>query len=307
LAELYWFQQSLRRKPLLLIAFLKFIIHLACFIFVGLISIYSFESFTNNLDVFSAGKRTLEVVRSSQFGILFIQGTMMSLGINFILIFKNYIGSSVFFPLLFGRYHTPREEDRIFLFIDLRSSTQMAENLGHMKYSSLVQDCFSDLSELVVRHNGAIYQFVGDQAVVTWSATKKRNFYESILLYFTFKRTILNKSGFYKKKYGVVPAFKAALNSGNVMAAQVGGEVKSEIAYHGDVLNTASRMMDLCKTYQKDLILSENIVKQLDIEIEEVEIEFQDKLQLRGKDEWLNIFSACPENGTVDKKELVDY
>ncbi len=91
------------------------------------------------------------------------------------------------------------------------------------------------------------------------------------------------------------------------MAAQVGGEIKSEIAYHGDVLNTASRMMDLCKTYQKDLILSENIVKQLDIEIEEVEIEFQDKLQLRGKDKWLNIFSACPENGAVDKKELVDY
>lgn len=301
LAELYLFQKSLRRKPLFVIALLKFVIHILCFLLVGIGAVFIFEQVVNNLEMVDAGVRALEVIGSGQFAIIFFQGSMLSLGINFLLIFKNYIGSSIFFALIFGRYHTPREENRIFLFVDLRSSTQMAETLGHVKYSRLVQDCFRDLSELVVMHSGAIYQFVGDQAVVTWSAKRKQNFYESILLYFTFKQTILKKADFYRKKYGTVPDFKASVNSGNVMVAQVGGEIKSEIAYHGDVLNTASRMMDLCKTFQKDLILSEHVTDKINVGIKDVKIEFEDRVQVRGKDEWLNIYSACPQNGSVNE------
>jgi adenylate cyclase len=39
-----------------------------------------------------------------------------------------------------------------------------------------------------------------------------------------------------------VPEFKGALHGGNVVVSEV-GKYKSEIAYHGDVLNTTSRML----------------------------------------------------------------
>lgn len=37
------------------------------------------------------------------------------------------------------------------------------------------------------------------------------------------------------------------------------GDVKREIAYHGDVLNTASRLLDLCKTRDADLVASSRL------------------------------------------------
>ena len=36
------------------------------------------------------------------------------------------------------------------------------------------------------------------------------------------------------------------------------GEIKTEIVYHGDVLNTAARIQSLCKNYHTDLLISEN-------------------------------------------------
>ena len=53
------------------------------------------------------------------------------------------------------------EEKRIFMFLDLRSSTFIAEKLGHKLYSEFIQDCFLDL-EVVRRHKAEIYQYVGD-------------------------------------------------------------------------------------------------------------------------------------------------
>ena len=35
--------------------------------------------------------------------------------------------------MLVGKYHQPRVEDRIFLFIDLKDATECAEQLGHIE------------------------------------------------------------------------------------------------------------------------------------------------------------------------------
>ena len=44
-----------------------------------------------------------------------------------------------------GKFYTPKQEDRIFMFLDMRSSTTIAEKLGHLQYSRLLQDCFRDI------------------------------------------------------------------------------------------------------------------------------------------------------------------
>ena len=41
-----------------------------------------------------------------------------------------------------GYYQKPKEESKIFMFLDLQSSSKIAELLGHEKYSDFIQDCF---------------------------------------------------------------------------------------------------------------------------------------------------------------------
>lgn len=69
---------------------------------------------------------------------------------------------------LLGRYRQPEEETRIFLFTDLEDSTGLAEKLGNMAYSRMLADCFYHMSEAVLAWRGQIYQYVGDQIVITW-------------------------------------------------------------------------------------------------------------------------------------------
>ena len=54
------------------------------------------------------------------------------------------------------------------MFMDLRGSTAIAEKLGHHKYSEMMQSCFHDLTSIVINYKASIYQYVGDEVVLTW-------------------------------------------------------------------------------------------------------------------------------------------
>jgi adenylate cyclase len=86
--------------------------------------------------------------------------------------FIQLIGKRNFFRMLLGLYHRPREVRRIFMFLDLKGSTTIAEGLENKAYSSLVQDFFYDVSDAIMMFNGEIYQYVGDEIVVVWPIRK---------------------------------------------------------------------------------------------------------------------------------------
>ena len=83
-----------------------------------------------------------------------------------------------------------------------------------------------------------------------------------VLAYFAFVARLRERKNHYESNYGFIPQFKAGLNLGSVTVAEV-GEIKREIAYHGDTINTAARIQAKCNEYQCDLLASERLVKQL--------------------------------------------
>lgn len=291
LSELYIFQKSLRRLSFATLFVAKMVVYLLSISIIGSITTFIYYISQYDLDLLGAAERMIAIFGSASFYHLLLLGVYLSLFLNFILIVKNKMGHRNFIPIVLGRYHKPKEENRIFLFLDLKSSTRMAEVLGHRKYSELMQDCFNDLSSMIIRYRGIVYQFVGDEAVITWHAKQKSNFSNSVLLYKAYKEKLLQKSDYYTEKYGLVPEFKGSLNSGKVMVAEVGGNVKSEIAYHGDVLNTTARLLELCKVYKKDLLLSERFHDNLQLHSPEIRTEFLDEIQVRGKNKAVYVFS----------------
>ncbi|WP_180327362.1 adenylate/guanylate cyclase domain-containing protein [Labilibaculum manganireducens] len=191
-------------------------------------------------------------------------------------------GLSLFFNSLFGKYKKPFEENRIFIFLDLVSSTNYSEKLGHENYSAFLQECFLTISSSIVNNRGIIYQFVGDEVVITWKGNKKENYKRAINFYFQFIDDLNKKEKLFLKKYGIHPEFTASLNSGNVMVAEV-GDIKTEIAYHGSVLNTASRLQKQCKKYGARLLATEAFVSNLRKTQHDYTYEFLDLVHLSGK------------------------
>lgn len=187
---------------------------------------------------------------------------LASLIFSFIQIANDKFGKGVFVKMLFGKYKEPKEEKRIFMFLDLKSSTTIAEELGHFNYSQLIQDCFYDLNEVVPDYDAEIYQYVGDEAVLSWPYQKGLSNNNCVKLFFAFKQKLQNKQEYYITKYGTSPEFKAGLHGGVLMVAEV-GVVKKEVAYHGDVINTSARIQAECNTHKVPILISEKLLKDL--------------------------------------------
>ncbi|PCJ94810.1 MAG: hypothetical protein COA50_10495 [Flavobacteriaceae bacterium] len=205
------------------------------------------------------------------------------------------IGESNLGKLLHGRFYTPREEHRIFMFLDLQSSTQHAERLGHIKYSKMIQDCFNDLG-VVIENEAEVYQYVGDEVILTWELKKGLRNQNCINAFFNFKERLKKKQKRYQKRYNCLPFFKAGLNSGVVIVTEV-GKYKKEIAYHGDTINTAARIQGKCNEFKQELLISRNLKEQLGSSkfvFNELGI-----IALKGKEEDVAILSVHKVNGQL--------
>ena len=169
------------------------------------------------------------------------------------------LGHSVMVNFFTGRYHKPKYEMRLFMFSDMKSSTQIAETLGHKTYFEFLKSYYNDLSDAILRHKGEVYQYVGDEIVLSWRCSTKNYAQLSLDCFFAMKQDLEQRRLFYIKHYGVYPDFKAAIHIGEVTTGEIGA-LKKDIFFTGDVLNTTARMQAACATYGVDLLVSEAVV-----------------------------------------------
>lgn len=183
--------------------------------------------------------------------------------LNFIVQNIQKTGRQNIISFLTGKYHRPIIEDRVFMFLDLKSSTSYAEKLGSIRYSTMLRDCFHDINHIVREYHAQIYQYVGDEIVLTWEWNKKKDHINFIDLYFAFKNRLESRRKYYNEKYGLLPVFKAGLHGGNVTVAEI-GQIKRDIAFHGDVLNTTSRIQDLCNPLKASFLISDDLLSRIE-------------------------------------------
>jgi adenylate cyclase len=208
--------------------------------------------------------------------------------INFFLQMNRKIGPGNMFKLLIGRYHTPRDEKRIFMFLDLVGSTAIAEQLGHKDYSRLLRQCFHDLTNIVLRYQAEIYQYVGDEVVLSWSDHLGLKSLNCIKTYFAFENEIVKSKEDYLARFKLVPQFTAGLDMGEVTVAEI-GDIKREIAFHGDVLNTAARLQGICKNYDCKMLISDALAKNLN-STDGFNLQFIGEIKLRGKQDRTKVY-----------------
>jgi adenylate cyclase len=92
---------------------------------------------------------------------------------------------------------------------------------------------------------------------------------------------------YFLQTYGVVPEFKAGVHAGEVIIAQI-GELKSEIVYNGDVLNTTARIQAQCNQLSQKLLVSAELMETLSVGPEYTVFKLG-PVPLRGKAEALEL------------------
>ena len=204
----------------------------------------------------------IRILRSKMYWVLFVYFLLVAGLISFVRMVSQKFGPGILWNMFIGRYRNPREEQRVFMFLDLKSSTTIAEKLGHIKFSRLIQNCFADLTPVINRHKVEIYQYVGDEAVLSWPVESGLESNHCIHCYFDYMAVLAARSDYYDREYGLQPFFKAGVHLGKVIVAEV-GLVKREIAYHGDVLNTTARIQSRCNELRQQLLISGQLLQSL--------------------------------------------
>lgn len=197
-------------------------------------------------------------------------------------------GPGVFWNMVRGKYNTPKEELRIFMFFDLNSSTTIAEQLGDKKYHALLKDIFTDVTNPILDNKGEIYQYVGDEVVVAWNYKDGIEDARCIQCFFDIKNYLEEKKEKYLLQYNLLPTFKAGIHCGRVVAGEV-GIIKRDITYSGDVLNTTSRIQGLCREYDAEVIVSSDLADILSLK--NFTPQLLGGIKLRGKEKEVQLIS----------------
>ena len=216
--------------------------------------------------------------------------TLASFVINFIRQLNRMLGPGTLMNLLLGRYHRPIAEDRIFMFLDLNDSTAIAAELGPLRFNDFKNDFFHDIAEPILETRGQIYQYVGDEAVVTWTTERGLRQGNCLRCVFLVTERIHERKARYLARYGIVPAFKAWLHGGPVVTAEI-GDIKKDIVHSGDTVNTAARVEAQCRPLERRVLVSEALLHRCPVP-DDLAVEDMGTHELRGKADAVRLFSV---------------
>lgn len=207
------------------------------------------------------------------------------------LLVNDKYGPGIFVSFLLGKYFHPKREERIFMFLDLRGATTIAEQLGESRYFNFLKDAYKDSTPGILNSNGEIYQYVGDEIVISWKKNIGTLNANCLQCFFDIQQRFLDNASYYRENYdGIVPEFKAGLHFGFVMVGEI-GIVKREIAYSGDVLNTTARIESKCNELDVSILISKTLKVQLGTLPNLFKLKEIGEIDLRGKQNSLMLYT----------------
>ncbi len=234
--------RRLRAAPFALSLLVRFVVWTGS-IFGGLL-------FMRWLLPFPESREALGFLADSLFGFALIAVALSFLSID------RLLGKGNLWRLMIGRYHRPREEARLFLFLDMEGSTAAAEKLGAPRFLELLGGAILDATPPILESRGEIHRYIGDEIVVTWPIARADEAVKGAIATIAALDALAPD---YAARFGVAPRFRGGLHGGTVAVGEI-GDVRREIVYLGDAVNVAKRLETEAGARRARLLVSGDVV-----------------------------------------------
>lgn len=228
------------------------------------------------------------------FSVAVVYSMFLAFSVNFVRMISRKMGQGVLMSYLYGTYYSPVHQARIVMFIRLKNADILLQELGPKKYFKLLNELFFDYSVPVVSHQGIIYEYIEDLAVISWSVDKGLARGNAIKLFFAIKKELQEKEKKYLDRFGIVPKIFAGLHIGSVVRAEI-GEVKTQLVLQGDTMNTAARILSYCQNNGLDLVTSRPLLHMIELP-EGIKKDEIGPVELRGREEKLTLYELLSDD-----------
>ena len=200
--------------------------------------------------------------------------------------FGRFVPQTIVNAMIAGRGAlAPVEREATVLFADIAGFTEMTERAGAARTVEILNAFFDETTRIIGARNGIVTQFQGDAVLATFNvpvedASHAANAFEAA-------RAILacvEEREFAGERLRV----RIGINTGSLVAGNVGGGGRQSYTVHGDTVNLAARLEALCKEHRTSLLLSSTTAKALP----EAKLVAVGDITVRGLAEPVTVFSV---------------
>ncbi len=161
--------------------------------------------------------------------------------------FKRYVSKQVVDELLGddGKLNLGGEQrDVTILFTDIRGFTSMSEKMKPERVVSTLNEYFSEMIDIVFKHNGTLDKIIGDELMVLYGAplSGENDTHRAVETAVEMQKKIkeLNKERKKRKEPPILVG--AGINKGLVVSGNIGSREMMDYTVIGDTVNVASRL-----------------------------------------------------------------
>jgi adenylate cyclase len=223
---------------------------------------------------------------------------IVAIAFNTFFLARALMGPSTLLAFLSGRYHRPRREERLVLFLDLHGSTALAERLGDLGFHRFLNRLTLDLSDPIVDAKGEIYRYVGDEIIVSWRVERGDEGSLALASLRTIDEMLIARRDAYLAEFGEVPRLRGGLHAGSLVIGEM-GQLKRELVVLGDTMNTTARIVEACRQTGRDYIASAAALR-LAGPLQSMRAEPLGPMPLRGKEEPVELFALLRDAPAVE-------
>ncbi len=162
------------------------------------------------------------------------------------------------------------------LFCDLRNSTTIAENIEPELFMKLLNNLFTDLTDIIFGENGSVNKFLGDGILATFGCPKEisDDALHCANVAVKIRKYLFNFNQFRPKYLKDPISMGVGIARGKLFTGNFGSVNQIEYSVLGDPVNIASRLESLTREAGCDILLDGNIRDELGdrVEVERLEL-----------------------------------
>jgi adenylate cyclase len=171
------------------------------------------------------------------------------------------------------------------MFIDIRGFTSFAERLSAAEVVAVLNRLFEKIVPIIHAHGGHVDKYVGDGLLAVYGAPRRQEYHADEAL-----AASLEIATAVEREFGDRLSIGIGLNSGRVIAGNVGGAGRLEFSVIGDAVNVAARIESATRETGDAILVSEHTDRLLS-DAAGVSLEPRPPVRLKGKSEPVALFA----------------
>jgi adenylate cyclase len=174
------------------------------------------------------------------------------------------------------------------LFLDISGFTSISERQAPSETLNWLNQIFEVTNQAIHKNKGIINKYIGDSIMAIFGAPLRiKNPGDSALKSFmAIKEGLIRLNQEFLKTKKPQVEYRCGIHLGPVLAGNLGSKDRMEYTVIGDVVNTASRLEQLCKDQNTQVLFSKEIA-----DSSSVEIQRKGSVKLKGKEQEVEIFT----------------